>query len=360
MKVLFIIRNTAYTIKGGDTLQAIETARQLNKLNISVDIKQAGEPIEYSQYDLLHFFNLTRPADILFHIRHSRKPFVLSPIWIDYSEYDQHHRQGFSGFIFRFLSADTIEYLKTIARWLTGKDSLTSHAYLWKRHERSINEILDKCSLLLPNSQLEQKKLMQYHKQGNSYEVIPNGIDPGLFVFDTSIRKDPHLVLCVARIEGIKNQLNLIKALNNTDYKLLLIGSPAPNQVSYYQQCKKIAAGNIYFIDHLSQEALVHYYQQAGVHVLPSWFETCGLSTLEAASMGCNVVITDKGYTKEYYEGHAFYCDPASPVSIRQAIDQASSGQYAPGLKEKIHSCYTWKHAAEKTLAAYKKVLSAI
>ena len=35
------------------------------------------------------------------------------------------------------------------------------------------------------------------------------------------IGKDPLMVLCVARIEGIKNQLNLIKALNNTEYQLL-------------------------------------------------------------------------------------------------------------------------------------------
>jgi len=37
-------------------------------------------------------------------------------------------------------------------------------------------------------------------------------------------------VLCIARIEGIKNQLNLIKALNDTEFNVLLIGSHAPNQ----------------------------------------------------------------------------------------------------------------------------------
>jgi glycosyltransferase involved in cell wall biosynthesis len=358
MKILFIIRNTSHRIKGGDTFQAIQTARQLNKLNISVDIKQTGETIDYNRYDLLHFFNLTRPADILFHIRNSCKPFVVSPIWIDYSEYDKYHRKGMTGLLFRFLSAASIEYLKTIARWMAGKDKLVTRSYLWQRHQACISEIINACALLLPNSLLEQNRLLQRCKFAARCEVIPNGIDPSLFAFDNTTRKEQDLVLCVARIEGIKNQLNLIKALNHTTYKLILIGAPAPNQHSYYRECRKIAAGNVSFIDHLPQEELAQYYYRAKVHVLPSWFETCGLSTLEAAAMGCNVVITDKGYTREYYEDYAFYCDPASPGSILQAIEQAGSSQYASGLKEKILTRYTWKHAADKTLAAYKKVLS--
>ncbi|HJU45870.1 MAG TPA: glycosyltransferase family 4 protein [Chitinophagaceae bacterium] len=360
MKVLFIIRSTSYDIKGGDTFQAIRTANELNKLNVFVDIKRADESIEYERYDLLHFFNLTRPADICYHIRHTLIPFVVSPIWVDYSEYDKHHRKGVSGRVFRFLNANTIEYLKVIARWLANKDRLITFAYLWKRHQACINEIMDKCALLLPNSSLEQKKLTRYYKRKSNYEVIPNGIDPVLFTSDPSARKDPWLVLCVARIEGIKNQLNLIKALNNTSYKLVIIGSPAPNQLSYYRECKKIAGRNIRFIDHLAQEELITYYQKAKVHILPSWFETCGLSSLEAAAMGCNIVITDKGYTREYYEGYAFYCDPASPVSIRKAVEKASWSMPASKLKAKILNQYTWEQAALKTLAAYKKVLSTV
>ena len=106
------------------------------------------------------------------------------------------------------------------------------------------------------------------------------------------------MVLCVARIEGIKNQYNLIRALNDTAYKLILIGDAAPNQKGYYRQCKKIAAANISFLDYLPQEQLVDHYAAAKVHVLPSWFEVCGLSSLEAAAMGCRLVITDNGYAE--------------------------------------------------------------
>ena len=94
----------------------------------------------------------------------------------------------------------------------------------------------------------------------------------------------------------------------------------ATNQNDYYLKCKKIAASNIHFVDHFPQEELIKYYQKAKVHILPSWFETCGLSTLEAAAMGCNIVITNRGYASEYYDGHAFYCDPSSLIPFLKLL----------------------------------------
>ena len=38
------------------------------------DIKLTNEKIDYSKYDLLHFFNITRPADILYHLEKSSLP----------------------------------------------------------------------------------------------------------------------------------------------------------------------------------------------------------------------------------------------------------------------------------------------
>jgi len=138
---------------------------------------------------------------------------------------------------------------------------------------------------------------------------------------------------------------------------VVIIGAPALNQMDYYRRCRNIAAKNIIFLDHLSQKELVQYYQKAKVHILPSWFETCGLSTLEAAAMGCNVVITDKGFTREYFEDFAFYCDPSSPASILEAVENAASSPARQGLQEKILNCYTWKKAARETLKAYQKIL---
>jgi len=169
--------------------------------------------------------------------------------------------------------------------------------------------------------------------------------------------KKNNMVLCVGRIEGIKNQLNLVKALNGTKYQLLLIGAASVNHKNYYKLCRETAAANVKFIDNLPQEELIGYYKKAKVHVLPSWFETTGLSSLEAAAMGCNIVITDKGDTKEYFKDWAYYCDPASPASIFEAVERASNENFKDSLRTKIFSEYTWPEAAKKTLEAYQEII---
>jgi hypothetical protein len=88
MKVALIARSSLLSAKGGDTVQVQQTARCLRELGVQADIRLAREKINYGEYDLLHFFNLVRPADILPHIQSSITPFVVTPILVDYSEYD--------------------------------------------------------------------------------------------------------------------------------------------------------------------------------------------------------------------------------------------------------------------------------
>lgn len=358
MKIALITRSTIFSIRGGDTVQVEQTAKHLLAIGVHAEIKKTDENISYEEYDLLHFFNIIRPADILFHVERSGLPYVVSTIFVDYSEFEKQHRAGIKGLIFRFLSPDGIEYLKTIARKLLGRDKLMSQSYLWRGQYHSVRKVIKYAVMLLPNSLSEYKRLSERYHCKAPYTVVPNGIDPAVFQENDSVEKDPLLILCVARVEGIKNQLNLIKALNDTKFRLVLIGSYAPNQYAYYRNCKKIASKNVRFIDHIPQEQLIQYYQKAKVHILPSWFETTGLSSLEAAAMGCSIVITDKGDTKEYFNDDVIYCDPSSCLSIYNAVEKASTIKNNNAVKEKIHHTYNWSAAALRTKMAYDKILT--
>ena len=358
MKVAFISRATLYSDKGGDTMQLVQTADQLRSLGIGVDIFLADQKPDYTAYDLLHFFNIIRPDDILPHIGRAKKPFAVSTIFVDYSEYEKKARQGPSAFLFKFLSPYFIEYLKVLARFLVNGEKIKSSYYLFNGPKRSIQKVADKAGMLLPNSQNEYDRLSLSYGIHNRYRVIPNGIDKALFIPEnTRALRDERMILCVARIEGRKNQLNLIRALADTSYRLVLIGAKSTNQMDYYHQCKDAAAPNIQFVDSMEQESLLDYYRKAKVHVLPSWFETTGLSSLEAAAMGCNIVITRKGDAFEYFGDYAYYCDPESPDSIFQAIDKAASDAVPAGLSDLVREQYTWEAAAKKTLAAYTEIL---
>jgi glycosyltransferase involved in cell wall biosynthesis len=356
MKIAFITRSTLYKVPGGDTIQVLQTVRQLRKKGVTADIFLTNTAIDYSAYDLFHFSNITRPSDILFHINRIKKPFALSPILIDYSEYDRNYRKGLTGMMLKNFRG--IEYIKTVSRWLTGNDCLRSKSYLWKGHRQTVREILKKAAVVLPASAAEYEKLRELYGIENNHVVVPNGIDPSVFQAGRKNEKDRRLVLCAARIEGIKNQLNLIKALNDTKYTLMLIGAPAPNQLRYYEECRRIASKNIIFYNRVPQEILAGYYKIAKVHALPSWFETCGLSSLEAVAMGCNIAITERGYTKDYFANDAFYCEPGNPESIFTAVDNAANSDSSTRLQEKILRHYTWQNAATITLEACKNIIS--
>jgi hypothetical protein len=68
-------------------------------------------------------------------------------------------------------------------------------------------------------------------------------------------------------------------------------------------------------------------------------------------------VITDKGYTREYFGNDAAYCNPASPQSIFEAVEKAASTPGTDTLRQKILTRYTWQQAAWQTATAYKHVL---
>ena len=71
--------------------------------------------------------------------------------------------------------------------------------------------------------------------------------------------------------------------------------------------------------------------------------------------MGCNIVITDKGDTREYFEDYAYYCDPASPESIYDAVEKAANNDFNKELQNKIFSRYIWSQTAQLTIEAYKE-----
>jgi glycosyltransferase involved in cell wall biosynthesis len=241
---------------------------------------------------------------------------------------------------------------------MVNGEKIKSRYYLFNGQKRSVREIANRATILLPNSQNEYNRLSLAYGIQKKYKVIPNGIDSSLFIpVNTGELRDDRLILCVARIEGIKNQLNLIRALANTSYRLILIGARSTNQADYYDRCRRAAAPNIEFVDFLEQKALLDYYRKAKVHVLPSWHETTGLSSLEAAAMGCNIVITRKGDAFEYFNEYAYYCEPESPDSIFQAVDQAARNPVPSSLAGLVRKCYNWQVAAEKTLEAYTGVL---
>ncbi len=356
MKVAFISRSTLYTVRGGDTTQVDQTALHLRKLEVNVDIMLSSDIINYEEYDLLHFFNLIRPSDILLHMKRSGKPFVVSPIYVDYSNYDKHDRKGLTSIAAHLLGKFGTEYMKTLLRLFKGQDSLSSISYLLG-HKRAMKRVLKESTLLLPNSENEARRIQLDLGNKFNYAVVPNAIDTELFKIHDEIDRQPNRVICVGQIEGRKNQHRLIEATRNLDLELVIIGRPSPNNLAYFENCKKIAHERVQFIDFLSQNELVEWYNSSAIHALPSWFETTGLTSLEAAACGCRLLVSESGDTMDYFDGGAEFCKASSTESIKSAIERSFLNDSRAKMQSRIESEYNWKITAKKTLDAYNEIL---
>lgn len=355
IKVLFIARPNLFTSRGGDTTQMEKTAKYLKPLGVEVTIFD-GTPVEYSNYDIIHYFNLIDPEDILGSLYKTNVPKVLSTVFLKYDEYDRNYRGGGIGLLSRVFSYNRVEFIKTLAKRILKGEKISSFKYYVFGHGGSMRRILKRVNHILPNSYSELNRLKAEFKDVPNATVVTNAIDlKDLTLNYADQRKN---VMCAARFEGNKNQINLIKAAAQLNCKLFLLGNPSPNQQGYYDECRKIAGENVVFVGRVSDEELLRLYSSSKVHVLPSWFETTGLSSLEAAAMGCNVVVTDKGDVREYFGDLAYYCDPASPQSIADVINKALAEPVNPELRKLVLEKYTWEKAAQQTLEAYKKVLS--
>jgi glycosyltransferase involved in cell wall biosynthesis len=363
LNVLMIGRSTLDSSPGGDTVQLYSTAKYLKPLGVNIDVKLSNEVINYDKYDLIHFFNVIRPDDILAHIFRSNLPFVISTIFVDYSEYERSNTVGLQGLVAKVFSGDQMEYIKAVARYIVNGDKINSLHYLLKGHRSSVNYVSQRAKMLLPNSHSEFNRFAKAYKTNGVYRKVPNAVD--LSTFDPDVLPNEEFrnqIICVGRIEGRKNQLNLLRAMQNTDYHVTLIGKASPNHKRYYDDCVKLIEANPNFniIDHVSHKALSSIYKAAKVHVLASWFETTGLSSLEAAAMDCNIVVTSKGDTVEYFGDLAYYCEPDDVESIRIAVDLAYNSPVNTDLKNLLRKEFTWENAAQETYSAYKSILPTI
>lgn len=365
LKVLFITRPTVFTGPGGDTIQLLKTKEHLELLDVSVDIAD-DKDLDFMGYDLIHFFNLRNPQDILQHVVKAKQlsiPTVLSTIWGSYNECDRKTRKGFQKWIANNVSEYTLEYLKTTARIILNANFHSGMLrYLFKGHYRSQQFIARNIDVLLPNSPTELERVVSDMKL-NSFNGlwVANAVDTSVFdsskSFSGKYKEFEGCLLSAARVEIRKCQLDLIKAVKDLPYKLVIVGKPSPNSRAYYDECVREAGPNVVFINHVDQDELAELYHVAKAHALISWMETPGLSSLEAAMMNCNVLVTDRGDTKFYFEDFAEYCEPGDVESIRNGIISVMNKEFNPGFKSRIISNFTWQHTAQQTFDAYQLAL---
>jgi len=346
IKVLYFTHPTAFNIFGGAEIQILKTKEYLEKLPgdfIKIKLFDSFHD-NIDDYDIIHVFQMSPECLSFFKLAKLKgKKTILSPIYWEQPTTIWEKIGPLS--LARFYSNLKIYRVFTSRELYPYKDFL---------------EIAD---IILPNSNMEASLLANSFKVNvEKFFVVPNGVDrrfyeakPDFFIKKYGV---DDFILYVGKIEPRKNVLNLLKVCRDINIPTVVIGNCQPFQNWYFLECKKIidSSHNILLVDSVphGSEELCSAYAAAKVFVLPSWYETPGLAALEAGLAGCNLVITSRGSTIEYFKDYAWYVNPESIVDLRKKILEAYAHPKSPELKNHVFRHYIWEIVAEKTLQAYR------
>lgn len=354
LHVLLQMRSNALTQKGGDTVVMQKLHSELLKMGVSSTIDLECEQ-KLEDYDLVHLFNFCTPEVIqglASRCVTAKKPFVVTTMYEDWTHY-------FSKMAGAFQALGTYVYKgQPKDEWQELEQIIYSGQEIAKQDNSWTAQYAD---ALIASGTFEALTLRRDYPWTKSVKLYYCGSDFNAeadngerFIRETGIKD---FILCVGRLESRKNQLMLLKALEDSSLPLVFATGGFAYQAKYEEICRMFKRkGATYFLDRIDPNLLASAYAAAKVHVLPSWCELPGLVSLEAARYGTNVVITDNGTIRDYLGSEAFYCSPESPESILKAIHNAYDTPRNPVLKERA-SHFTWQSMAKSTFTLYEEVL---
>lgn len=178
----------------------------------------------------------------------------------------------------------------------------------------------------------------------NKVEIVPLSMRFTETLPDVDLKSKENFCLHVSRLSYWgKNVERLIEAAKKYKFQLKLAGSLFGKGDKEWLDGLIKDAPNIEYVGFLSEEELKNYYKRAKVFALPSIVEGVGFVALEAAVYGTEIVLTDIGAPKEYYDGRAFLVSPYDVDAIGKAVVKAlQEGKSQPGLKQYIVEHYSF------------------
>ena len=201
----------------------------------------------------------------------------------------------------------------------------------------------------------------------NNFRVAPNGIDVENFHPLPGVERLKNRLIVTNSadmpLKGLNYLLLALAELNRTrDVRLTVIGTPKRGGM-VATLVRELGLGEkVYFTGRVSQEEFRWHYAKAYAAVVPSVYEGFGLPAGEAMASGVPVISTTGGALAEVVGDAGLLVQPRDPGALAKGIESLlDNPDYAREVGqagyERVHSEFTWKNAALKTLAAYREAM---
>lgn len=186
-------------------------------------------------------------------------------------------------------------------------------------------------------------KRIQELAKGSNVVVIPNGIEPNKF---KPMKKEKY-ILVVARLfknKGVQDVLDGLEGLNLRDWKVLIVGD-GPYREELEKKCEENGLEkNVEFLGWVDNKAkkLKELYGKATVFISASWFESFGLTVLEALQAECYVLASDNLGYKELNLGKEHYFGVQDPDNLKEKLKELFKKEEIQG--KKFDKKYEWNN----------------
>ncbi len=389
IKVLFQSRVDLFKKRGGDTFQIENTKKYIEAIDprFQIDISTEINNKEIENYDIVNLFNLdwiceTYPQALW--AKKFNKPLVLSAIHHSYSEvelYEDKYRYDLRRFVNFFIrSQEHRDILKNIYRSFIYKEKLNPTLLQIKNGFRNTQKaVLKSADVILVQTDIEAQEIKNdFGITDINTQKVVLGVNTNVIKKAGSAEFEKYFfekyqhtvdfsktILCTGRIEPRKNQLSVIEAVENLyaknqmdAWKVLFIGEKNLYHPEYFIRFKnKIDNKRFYYLDKLPFELVASAMHACTIGIQPSWFETMGLTTIEAAVCDMNVITTCKR-VYEYLGDNAEYCKPNDIESIQASLLKAANktkrtNEFVKSLVDK----YSWEETAKQTIHIYDDLL---
>ncbi len=333
MKIAYIMYPGACYMGAGDgsKMQAEIWADELMRKGHQVERINPWGHYDWKSYDIVHVFGFGLWNYDMIHWGSGINPnFVFSPI----------------------IDSNTPMWKYKLATYFgCSKLRLFSQNY-------ALRQLRSDIKLFLARTQYEANYLHEgYDISKEKIDIIPLSYRQDNY--DSTIGKEPFCLFAGTMTQPRKNVPNLIKAAKKYCFPLKLVGNKGNAESEAKLKSLIGDAKNIEILGFVSDEELISLYNRAKVFALPSLNEGVGLVALEAAIHGCNIVITNLGGPKEYYEeGTARLVNPYDIDDIGMAIVEAlNENTSQPQLRNSLMQKYNVSSCVDRLVNSYQRIL---
>ncbi len=206
--------------------------------------------------------------------------------------------------------------------------------YSWfdrKIHFWKFKKAAEKADLIIAISEQTKRDIIEFLKVPESKIVVVYQCCHQAFKteksaeFLNSIKEKFQLpekfILNVGTIEERKNLLNIVKAVNETEIPLVVVGK----KTDYFKKVQKFTTKNklenqIHFLENVSMEELAAIYQLADIFVYPSFFEGFGIPVIEAIFSKTPVITSNLSCLPEAGGENSVYINPYDVEDLKAKI----------------------------------------